>query len=223
MTDPLSPLLLVISGPAGSGKTTLCARLTGEFPHVRRLVTTTTRQPRPNETDGIDYHFISPEAFLKGIAAGDFIEWANVHDRHYGSQHRHVHELMDAGFDVLLNIDVQGAAAFRRLGQDDQRLNGRVISVFIRPASEQQLIDRMETRGCDDPQEIRRRLISARKEIAAADGFDHVIVSGSKEHDYDALRSLYLMYRSPCPATPTTDPNQTHASSSGTQDDPQPQ
>lgn len=195
MSRPPTPasLLLVISGPAGSGKTTLCDALLNEFyGQVERLVTTTSRDPRPGEVDGNDYHFLSPEEFKNRIEQGKFIEWAYVHGRYYGSQKAHVLHVLDSGRDILLNIDVQGAEAFRKLEQSDPDLAGRVHTVFIKPESMQQIRERLDYRGSDDEAEIQRRLKTAEEEMKVADRFDHVIISGSREADYSAIRELYL-------------------------------
>lgn len=187
-----SSIVLIISGPAGSGKTTLCERLCAEFPAVARMVTTTTRQPRPGERDGCDYHFIAEADFQNKLAAGEFMEWAKVHGRYYGSQRIHVLELLRAQRDILLNIDVQGACSFRGIAARDEDLRGRVHSLFILPASMEQLRERLRNRGTDDPAEIERRLRNAEAEIQQAASFDHRIISSTREADYSALRDLYL-------------------------------
>lgn len=186
-------LVLIICGPAGSGKTTLCDRLISEYPEsVARLVTTTSRTPRPGEVDGVDYHFLPPKEFENRIEDGAFIEWARVHGRYYGSQKRHLEELLQNGSDILLNIDVQGAEAFYKESLINPVLRGRLHRVFLKPVSLQQLIDRLKHRGADDETEIQRRITTAEEEIKLADSFDHIIISGSKEEDYSAIKSLYL-------------------------------
>ncbi|MEX0322210.1 MAG: guanylate kinase [Puniceicoccaceae bacterium] len=195
MSPPPTPasLLLVIAGPAGSGKTTLCDALLNEFSEqVERLVTTTSRDPRPGEVDGNDYHFLSPDEFRSRIDQGKFIEWAYVHGRYYGSQKAHVLNVLTSGRDILLNIDVQGAEAFRKLEKSDPDLAGRVHTVFIKPESMEQIRERLDYRGSDDEAEIQRRLNTAEEEMKVADQFDHVIISGSREADYAAIRELYL-------------------------------
>jgi guanylate kinase len=191
-----SPIILIIIGPAGSGKTTLCERLLEEFPdRIARVVTTTTRQPRPGEIDGVDYHFLSREAFQAGIRDSAFIEWAEVHGRFYGSQKIHIHEMIRSGKDLLLNIDIQGARSFSRDPSINAVLPGRIHTVFIKPRSLEQIRQRLQNRGSDNEEEICRRLKTAALEIEAASDFDHVIVSGSREADYEALRELYLALR----------------------------
>jgi guanylate kinase len=191
--DASRNLVLIISGPAGSGKTTLCDQLLEEFPDsVQRLVTTTSRLPRPGETDGVDYHFLSADVFEQRIQDGRFIEWAKVHGRYYGSQREHIEALLGTGSDLLLNIDVQGAHSFREEQASNPALAGRVRCIFIKPRSMEQIRERLRGRGSDDEAEINRRLRSAEEEIRSANLFDHVIISGSREEDYEALRELYL-------------------------------
>ena len=183
--------LLVISGPAGSGKTTLCDRLRAEFPEIHRVVTTTSRPPRAGEEDGIDYHFVSPAQFQQGIEAGAFYEWARVHDRFYGSERREVLPPLEAGRTVLLNIDVQGAEAYRRAAATDPFLAGCLTTVFIKPRDLEQIRERLCARGTDDDVEIARRLATATEEIPLAEAFDEVITSSSREADYAAFRAIY--------------------------------
>lgn len=193
---PFDPLLLIISGPAGSGKTTLCTRLLKEFPgSIERMVTTTSRDPRPGERDGVDYHFLAPDVFERRLQEGAFIEWAKVHGRYYGSQSRHLRERLDRGKDLLLNIDVQGVRSFREHVSGKGDMPGRLYTVFIKPRSLDQLRGRLIHRGSDDEAEIRRRLETAAREIREAGTFDTVIVSGTMEEDYAAVRDTYLRIR----------------------------
>jgi guanylate kinase len=182
--------LIVISGPAGVGKTTLCERLVEDFDHIRRLVTTTSRPPRGEEVDGVDYHFVSPQQFEKMIDNNEFIEWAKVHGRYYGSQRRHIEQALNEGNDLLLNIDVQGAQAFRKKMRDDPVLQAELLSVFIQPLSIEQIADRLKNRATDDEAEIARRLHTAREEIRQASEFDYQITSDSRENDYLELKKI---------------------------------
>lgn len=185
-------LLLIISGPAGSGKTTLCDRLLETFPdRLQRVITTTSRPPRPGEIDGYHYHFLSPEEFLRKQDNNAFVEHACVHGRFYGTQRQDILKGLNGQKDLLLNVDVQGAQAFK---QDSalQALLPRLHSVFIKPQSLHQIEQRLLHRATDDAQEIQRRLRSAAKEIACASQFDHCITSHSREEDFSALKNLYL-------------------------------
>jgi guanylate kinase len=186
--------LIVICGPAGSGKTTLCDALCARHPGLRRLVTSTTRAPRPGERDGVDYHFLSVAEFETLLAAGAFLEHARVHGRYYGSQRRHVVDTLQSGHDLLLNIDIQGARTFRTHAAEVPELAGRLVTVFIRPRDFTQIRERLQGRG-ESEAEIARRLASASIEMQAADEFDHQIVSGSRDEDIAALEALYLSLR----------------------------
>lgn len=187
--------LTVISGPAGSGKTTLCDRLLLEFPDVARVVTTTTREPREGEREGEHYHFLSVPEFEARIAKDAFYEWAKVHGRYYGSERHYILEGLAAGRDLLLNIDVQGAESYRRAAARDPYLARRLITVFIEPCNLEQIRERLLGRGTDSNGEIERRLETARQELAEAPKFHHRIRSGSRESDYTAFRNIFEAHR----------------------------
>lgn len=189
-------IILVISGPAGSGKSTLCDHLTSTFPdRVERFVTSTTRPPRPGERDGVDYHFLTPKAFSDGIGQGRFYEWATVHGNLYGTEKERVRAGLRGSKDLLLNIDVQGAEAFRRTAESDPLLRGRLVTVFIRPRTIGELSGRLLRRGSEDSVSLARRLRTAMEEIPEAEKFDHIIVSGSKQEDARAIEAIYTARR----------------------------
>jgi guanylate kinase len=186
-----SAQLLIVSGPAGSGKTTVCEGLLRTEPKLERVITTTTRQPRGTEVDGVDYHFLETEDFEARIAAGDFYEYACVHGKHYGTQKKAVQEKLEAGINLLLNIDVQGAASFRAVAQGDPLLTGRVTTVFIMPPSLVALKERLEGRGTDSEEEVQRRMEVAESEMLEAKHYDHILQSSSREADLAALQAIY--------------------------------
>ena len=183
-------ILLVISGPAGSGKNTVSERLMEEFPAISRVVTSTSRPPRGAEKNGVDYHFLSRQDFEKGIADGDFYEYAKVHDRYYGTSKKAV---LDAGGgDLILIIDVQGAATWRKIAQNHPEIRERLATVFIAPATADELRARLIGRNTETPQEIERRMQTAMDEFKQADKFDWRILSKTKDEDFCALKKIYL-------------------------------
>ena len=165
--------MIVISGPSGVGKTTVCQALleTGRF---RRGVTATTRAPREGEVDGRDYHFLTVEEFQKRIKAGGFLEYARVHGAAwYGTPKAETEALVEEGHDVLLSIDVQGAAALR-----GQRPPG-LLTIFLLPPDESELEERLL--GRNDTSDVARRLETARAELARAHEFDVQVVNRTIE------------------------------------------
>lgn len=192
MTSTGPSLLFIISGPAGSGKTTLCHRLLSEFQNLRRAVTVTTRKPRDGEKDGRDYYFYGKEAFAESRERGEFLEWALVHGRAYGTLASEVIRHFEEGEDVLLSIDYQGMRQVRENAPRCDWLRGRVVTVFISPPSLDELRDRLRRRGTDDEAEIERRIETAKEEIEAAPEFDYVLETGTREEDFDRIRAIYL-------------------------------
>lgn len=188
---PNNALLLIVAGPAGSGKTTLCDRMLEKFsPNMQRVITSTTRPSRPGEQDRIDYYFFSPEEFEQRVQAGEFYEYADVHIYRYGTLKSEIREKLAKDIDLLLNIDVQGAATYREVAGSDPLLAGHVVSVFIKPKDLKQIEERLIKRG-EDPDEIVRRLKTAEEELLQGPLFDYQIESGSKEEDFAALCSIY--------------------------------
>lgn len=187
-----SGLLLIVSGPAGSGKTTVCERLLTEDPGIQRVVTTTTRPPREGERHRVDYYFFDHETFDEKVQAGEFYEYANVHTNRYGTLKSEIQDKLAAGTDLLLNIDVQGAATFREAGREDPLLRGKVVTVFIMPPSMDELESRLRERSTDHEDEIQRRLQVARKEVKQRELYDHCIRSGTRDEDFAALHKIYL-------------------------------
>ncbi|MGB0408910.1 MAG: guanylate kinase [Opitutales bacterium] len=186
-----SGLLFIVSGPAGSGKTTVCDRMLAEEPGVQRVVTSTTRPPREGERHRLDYYFFDRETFDAKVEAGEFYEYAHVHTNRYGTLKSEIHDKLAAGTDLLLNIDVQGAATFRDAGREDPLLQGKVVTIFIMPPSMDELESRLRHRSTDDEDEIQRRLRVARDEIQQHALYDHCILSGTRFEDFEAIRKIY--------------------------------
>lgn len=192
----MKSVMLIISGPAGSGKNTVAERLMGEFPQIRRVVTSTSRPPRGAEKDGEDYHFLSPQSFERAIEKGEFFEYAKVHGRYYGTSKKAVYDAFGKGDDLILIIDVQGAKTWRGIAKSDAELGKKITFVFIAPASPEELKRRLAGRGTETEEEIERRLKTAVSEYAAADMFDKKIDSKSKDEDYAALKKIYIEAKS---------------------------
>lgn len=184
---------LVISGPAGVGKTTICDRLVREFEgSLKRVITSTTRRPRNSEKHGIDYYFLSNQQFEDLKEKNSFIEHAKIHGNYYGTTKESVKEQLEKKFDVLLNIDVQGAAELKKLKQSDDLFTKFLYTIFIAPKSINDLRKRLINRGQDSIGEIEKRLQTAISEISLKDRFDFVIYSDTKEIDYAKVREFYI-------------------------------
>ncbi len=185
-----SPLLILISAPSGGGKTTLCQQLLAARPGMARVVTCTTRAPREGEQEGIDYYFLDAASFLKRVQAGNFLEHATVYGNSYGTLKSEVLGKLRNGQDVLLNVDVQGAATIRQRAIEDPELKHTLISVFLTPSSMTVLEARLRRRGTDSEAVIQKRLSVARQEIAQWKNFDYLLVSGSIAEDLHRMLAI---------------------------------
>ncbi|TMH58841.1 MAG: guanylate kinase [Betaproteobacteria bacterium] len=175
--------LFVVAAPSGGGKTSLTRALLEREPGIRLSVSYTTRGPRPGETDGIDYHFVTPEAFGALKDAGEFLEHAHVHGNWYATSGTWLRSQVDAGQDVLLEIDWQGAAQVRKLIPES-------VHIFILPPSLALLRERLQRRGQDDAQTIERRLSAAREEMRHCGEFDYVIINQEFASAVDDLSAI---------------------------------
>jgi guanylate kinase len=175
--------VIVITGPSGVGKGTLIAELRRRMPGLVPAISATTRDPRPGERDGVDYHFLAPDEFERRVAAGEFVEHANYSDRRYGTLRAELERAIATGAAVILEIEVQGARQVREAMPE-------AVAVFIAPPDEQALRRRLTRRGTDSDPQIARRLETARAELAAQAEFKHVIVNDDLATAVDELTAL---------------------------------
>jgi guanylate kinase len=199
-----TPLLILISAPSGGGKTTLCELLLAACPHMTRAVTCTTREPRPGEIDGVDYYFLEAGNFLRRLQAGNFLENATVYGNSYGLLKSELLGKLREGKDVLLNVDVQGAATIREKALEDPELSRSLVTVFLTPSSVEELEARLKRRGADDAAVIKKRLGVARQEVAQWKNFNYLLISTSKQEDLRRMLAIVetekmRVVRSPAP------------------------
>lgn len=177
--------VLVVCAPSGTGKSTLIAMLREEFPDFGFSVSYTTRAPRGEEQDGREYNFVTREQFVAMRSRGAFCEWAEVHGNFYGTATRPVEEMLDAGRDVLFDIDVQGAKQLKKTFY-------KGTFVFLLPPSREELVRRLEGRGTDSAESIAKRLSNAAGELSQAKWFDSWVVNDDLGEAYQELRAVYL-------------------------------
>ena len=191
-------LIFLVSAPSGAGKTTLCDKLQKEFKDIHYAITATTRQPRGDEIDGKSYYFLTMEKFEAMLAEGGFIEHALVHGNRYGSPKAPVVAALEEGCDVLMNVDVQGAAAIReyiRNAPDGDPLKRPLVDTFVVPPSTEVLRHRIVGRGTDSLDVIERRIKQAREEIAHWSEYKYMVVNDDLAEAYDNMRSIILAER----------------------------
>lgn len=175
--------VFVISAPSGAGKHTVLHRVMDEDPNLEYCISATTRAPRPGEIDGKDYYFMSRAEFMPRIETGEFVEWAEVHGRLYGTLRSELTRRLASGKDVILELDVQGMRHFTTLYTN-------AVTVFIMAPSLASLEERLRLRGANDEDDLLVRLHNARAEIAAKDTFDYVIVNDIVEEAVADLRAI---------------------------------
>ena len=182
-------VLFVVAGPSGVGKSTLCVRLREEFPDLRLSVSTTTRAPRAGEVDGVHYHFVDRATFDAQVAAGRFVEWAEVHGNLYGTSRETVDAELAVGRSVLFDIDVQGAASLR------DAYPANVVTTMVLPPDGPTLERRLRGRNADSDAVIATRLRNAVGEIARSGEFQHAVFNDDFETAYDELRAIFVAAR----------------------------
>lgn len=186
----IGSLLIVVSAPSGAGKTTLCQHVLAANRGITRAVTCTTRAPRIDERDGVDYYFLETSMFLARLQAGEFLEHATVHGHLYGVLKSEVHGRLCSGNDLLLNVDVQGAASVRRCAQADAALKRALVTVFLTPCSRSVLEGRLRNRGTESTEVSERRLLAASQEVAHWPAFDYLLISGTVQEDLRRMQVI---------------------------------
>lgn len=174
----------IISAPAGTGKTTLVEKLEAEFSHIVRNISYTTREPRVNEVNGKDYHFISFQEFEKKIKKGDFLEYAEVFGNFYGTCTKSIEQLLHAGCDVVLVIDTQGAIAIKKFFKG--------IYIFMSPPNIEELEKRLKKRKTESEADLKTRLSWARHELEQSIHYDYHITNKDLKKTYAILKSIFV-------------------------------
>jgi guanylate kinase len=188
MSSERPGLLFIISAPSGAGKTTLAEQLAATTRRLKLSRSYTSRPPRSGEADGVDYNFVSRERFERMAAAGEFLEWADVFGNLYGTREADTRALLEAGEDVVLVIDVQGARKIRQSGIE-------TAAIFVMPPSFETLERRLRGRSKDSEPAIQRRLKVARDEVASFTDYDYLVINDEVVPAVERLRSIVLAER----------------------------
>lgn len=187
-------LIIVVSAPSGGGKSSLCQRLLNWSPNIVYSVSCTTRAPRGGEQNGRDYFFLSADEFERRVAAGEFLEYAQYNGNYYGTPRQFVEEQLAVGRDVLLDIEVQGAAQVvkRVRGARGFAYPDALVTIFLLPPSLELLETRLRRRGTESEEMIRKRLALAQQEMAHWREYDYVIVSGHLDDDFERGKAIVI-------------------------------
>jgi len=179
------PLLIVLSGPSGVGKDTVIHHLLKRSLPIEFIVTTTSRAPRPDEKDGVDYYFVSKAQFEEMIANDELIEYAHVYQDYKGPQKKHVHQALASGKDVIMRLDVQGATRIRKINPD-------AVLIFLIPFDENEWYNRLKKRGTETPESFKIRVETAESELKCLPIFDYVVLNANHELEkaVDSIESI---------------------------------
>jgi guanylate kinase len=186
MTTPPRPLLVVLSGPSGAGKDAVLDELERRGRKFHRVITATTRPPRPNERDGVDYHFLTHDQFDALVAKDGLLEHATVYGESYGVPKQQVLDKLAEGLDVYVRTDVQGAASIKKVMPE-------AVRIFIAPSSLEELEQRIRARNSDDEARIQRRLNTARSEMARSNEFDHTVINETNQLEATVDRLIQIL------------------------------
>ena len=191
MTVAGGGLLYVVSGPSGTGKTTLCKKLVKLISGLNFSVSYTTRPPRRNEKSGKDYYFVTPETFKNMIDKGEFAEWAEVYGHLYGTTRTSVEQTLDKGHDLLFDIDCQGAEQLKRIYPQG-------ISIFLLPPSVSELERRLCSRKTDSQETIQKRMNKARHEISQVKSYEYIVINNVFDETLQVLQSIIVAEKHRC-------------------------
>jgi guanylate kinase len=184
MVKKFGKQFIALASPSGGGKTTLCRMLLEKYADACLSISFTTRAPRGGERDGVEYHFVSEEAFRAKIAAGDLVEWAQVHGNLYGTSRSFLEEQCGRGKVVVLDIDVQGVESLKKVFGD------RCLSIFVLPPSMEELEARLRARNTESEEKLQMRLRNSAAEMAHAPKFDHRVVNRDLQESFRELCSI---------------------------------
>ena len=184
-TAPEQGALFVVTGASGTGKTTLVKEALASIPGLNFSVSATTRPIRGGEQDGVDYHFLTREAFMARVDAGEFLEWAEVYGNCYGTLRAPVQAVLDTGKSILLDIDTQGAQQVRENGIHH-------TSIFVLPPDRETLKQRLSSRGTDSPEVIDRRMREANEQLREAGTFDCIVVNDDLDSAHDQFQAVLV-------------------------------
>jgi len=178
-------VVIIISAPSGTGKTSICRSIFRQFPDIRFSVSYTTRPPRSGEVDGRDYHFVTEDVFREKVQNGEFAEWAENYGHLYGTSRLVVEEIRSRGEDLILDVEPRGARALKELYPDG-------VFVFVLPPDLEELKKRLQKRGAEDDEIRERRFQKAKDEIKEVFWYDYIIVNDRLEIAVERLRAIYL-------------------------------
>ena len=183
-------IALVVSGPSGTGKTTVCEKLLKQNENLHFSISCTTREPRKGEVHGEDYYFLSVKEFKRRVENDEFLEYAEVHDNYYGTLKTEVTDRLKRGEDVLVDIDVQGMRQLRKASKGNEILEEYTSYVFIAPPSYSELEQRLRNRATDSDSVVNKRMLNARKELKAWNDYEYLIINDEVDLAVSRLQSI---------------------------------
>jgi guanylate kinase len=184
-------LLLLVSGPTGTGKTALCRRLEAAHQEVERVITCTTRSPRPGEQQGVDFCFLNDLQFDEALANDEFLEWSQVHFARFGTKKNAIYPKLGLNVDVVVNVDVKGARAYRQAFANDAAMRSRLVRVFVTPPDEGTFQENLLESGDDATGPIEHRMKTAFYEMAQWTQQDYCIVTGTPDEDFARIEAIW--------------------------------